>query len=203
MERFQQFLDFIWTTPTLPPTFTAWEFFNSNLLLAVVGAAFTWVFQSESRKQRKNQEQELANQVLSSREEDEKDDAKLSDLDNKPNLKAASQIIRTLKDGIDARADKENKLYKKTYDKMSRYDYLPLIEAMRMRNFKYDSDTADMLMEAFEKYKPFKSGRNEVPDEIRKRLEHIERKLRRRGFFDPTKRLGARGRHEQNENEPA
>lgn len=94
MEPLQQFFDFVRATPTLPDDFTAWDFFNSNLLLAIVGAAFTLVFREESRKQRQNENINLQNEVQKSREENETQDAAISAAIDKPNLQIAASIIR-------------------------------------------------------------------------------------------------------------
>lgn len=182
MERLQEFLDFVWTTPSFPSDFTGWDFFNSNLLLAIVGAAFTVVFRQESQKQRQNENLNLENEVQKSREENETQDAAISAAQDKPNLQIAAKIIRTLKDAIEHRASEDGR-FKRTYDKIARYDYIPLIEAMESRNLKDGS--AAPLKQAFELFKPYKNGRNEVPPDVLEKLQQIMAALREIGFVKP------------------
>jgi len=182
VDQFQPFFDFVWTTPTLPDDFTAWELFNSNLLLAIVGAAFTLVFREESQKQRQNENINLQNEVQKSREENETQDAAIIAATDKPNLQVAASIIRTLKDAIEVRAAEDGR-YKRTYDKIARFDYIPLIEAMETRNLKDGS--AAPLKQAFEIFKSYKNGRNEVPPSVLEKLQQILAALRETGFIKP------------------
>lgn len=174
MEWLESVRTFALNTPTLPDDFTAWDFLNSNLLLAVVGAAFTWVFRQEAERQRKNEDIKLQNDVQKSLDESDTQDAQIASADANPNLQEASGIIRKLKDAIELRTTDDLR-FKKTYDKIARYDYVPLIEAMKTRNLKDSS--ADELISAFNLYKPYRNGRREMPIEELQKLRRIARKL--------------------------
>lgn len=174
MDWLNRVTSFALETPTFPADFTAWDFLNSNLLLAVVGAAFTWVFRQEAERQRKNEDLKLQNDVQKSLDESDTQDAQIASADANPNLRQASEIIRRLKDAIEQRTT-EDLRFKKTYDKIARYDYVPLIEAMKTRNLKDAS--ADELISAFNLYKPYRNGRREMPGEDLQKLRRISRKL--------------------------
>jgi len=183
MDSLQGALDFVRTTPAFPAGFTAWDFFNSNLLLAIVGAAFTLVFKTATDRQRKNQDAQIENEVQRSREiVDEQDADVLKDAESKPTFREAAKIIDDFKVGIESAVEKSEGRYQRTYRKIARYDYIPLIDSMMERNLPLSIGA--LLKEAFTIFKTYKNGRNEVPEQVLNRLRAIRSELKRSKFLE-------------------
>lgn len=165
----------------IPDGFSVWDFLNSNLLLALVGAVFTVVYQADNYRKRENENQDLQNEVQRSRAVVEQQQTRaLEEAGAKPNFEEAAALIDRLKNCIESFVERSEGRYRRTYARIARYDYIPLIDAMLERNLR--ADLGALLREAFEKYRPFRNGRREVPDDLMNRLRDIEADLRRRGF---------------------
>jgi len=157
-----------------PEHISGWELLNSNLPLAVVGAIFTVVFKNDSDRRRETEAKK------SITDEGTLDAEALEVGKEKRNFPDAARIIDDLKAKTEARIAKADGRYKRTYDKMTRYDYVALLDAMEQRGL--DRKLGELAKEAFNLYRPFKNGRRDVPDDVLNGLREKRKQLDKLGF---------------------
>lgn len=154
----------------VPDGFSVWDFLNSNLLVALVGLWFTTVFKKDSDRR------QVAEAKKSETDEATLDAEALTVAEGKNNFVEAAKLVDDLKQRTEKRiAETKDGRHKRTYSKITRYDYVPLIDAMMDRGL--DPQIAELAKKAFNIYKPYKNGRREIPSDILKKLQDIMSKL--------------------------